>query len=165
MKDFGIRGYRISEASTEIKLIYTGFLVFAFIGYLTFLLIAVLRVGPGYAAIVTHYRGSEMEEAFPRAFGQILEEAHFHAFIEGVVLLILTHLFIATRVRPGIKIGVMVAAFGGTLADLACPWLVRYVAPGFAGLQMVSWALIGVSAAVLIGVPLREMWSVRLESE
>jgi len=159
MKAFTKRGYRLSDAAVDVKIAYTGFLAFALVGYATLLLIALLRVGPGYDAIVTHYRGSELEEAaFPRTFGQLLEDAHFHAFIEGVVLLVLAHLFAATSVSGRLKGWVILAAFGATFTDLACPWLIRYAAPQFAVLQQASWATIGASAALLIGVPIYDMW-------
>jgi len=158
MKDFKNRGFRIAESSTEVKLAYTGYLIFAFLGYATFLLISLLRVGPGYQDIVSHYRGSGTEDAFPRAFGQMLEEVHFHSFIEGVTLLVLTHLFIATSVKRSVKTGTILLAFSATVTDLACPWLIRYAAPGFALLQIVSWVVMGTTALVLIGTPFYEMW-------
>lgn len=160
MKAFTKRSYRLTDATVEVKLAYTGFLAFALVGYITLLLIAVARVGPGYDAIVTHYRGSELEEAaFPRTFGQLLEEAHFHAFIEGVVLLVLAHLFAATSVSARLKAWVIVAAFAATFVDLACPWLIRYVAPVFAAVQMGAWLVMIATAAALIGVPLYDMRS------
>jgi len=160
MRDFKNRGFRIAESSSEVKLAYTGYLIFAFLGYLTFILISLLRIGPGYHDIVTHYRGSGAEDAFPRAFGQMLEEVHFHTFIEGVTLLVLTHLFIATSLKRSIKLGTILLAFSFTLTDLASPWLVRYVAPGFALLQIVSWIVMCTTALVMIGIPLYEMWCV-----
>lgn len=159
MKDFGNKGFRIANSTTEVKLAYTGFLIFAFVGYFTIALLGLLRVGPDYEAIVSHYRGSELEEeAFPRAFGQMLEEAHFHAFIEGLILLVLAHLFVATSVSRGMKFSVILLAFGSTLTDLASPWLIKYIAPGFAYLQMGSWLIMLTSTLLLIGVPLYEMW-------
>jgi len=158
MNDFKNRGFRISNSPVEIKLVYTGFLLFAFTGYLTMTLMGLLRVGPGAADVLLHYRGSGGEEAFPRAAGQMLEEAHFHAFIEGIVLLVLAHLFIATNVGRRIKLTVIGAAYAGTLLDLASPWLVKYVAPGFAYLQIGCWGVMLLTAAALIGVPLYEMW-------
>ena len=137
---------------------YTGFLIFVFIGYLTLVLIGLLRVGPGYQDIVTHYLGSEAEEAFPRAFGQMLEEAHFHAFIEGLILLVLTHLFVATSVRRSVKVAMITLAFGATLMDLACPWLIRFISPGFALLQIASWVVMVMTVLILIGIPCYEMW-------
>lgn len=158
MKDFANRGFRIAESSTEVKLAYTGFLIFAFIGYFTLVLIGLLRVGPGYQDIVTHYLGSEAEEAFPRTLGQMLEEAHFHAFIEGLILLVLTHLFVATSVKRSVKVSIILLSFGATLTDLVCPWLIRFASPGFALLQIASWIAMGGTALVLIGIPFYEMW-------
>lgn len=158
MKDFSKRGFQIANSTLELKWVYTGFLVFAFIGYFTIALLGVLRVGPGYESIVEHYRGSEDGEVFPRAFGQMLEEAHFHAFIEGVVLLILAHLFAATSVGKSGQRAVIGLAFGSTLADLACPWLIKYLSPAFAALQMTAWIGMEISALILMGVPIYEMW-------
>jgi hypothetical protein len=158
MNDFKSKGFRIANSSTEVKLAYTGFLLFVFIGYLTIALIGLLRIGPGYGQIVTHYRGSEMEDAFPREVGQMLEEAHFHAFIEGLILLVLAHLFVATNASQRVKFTVIISAFAATLLDLASPWLVKYIAPGFALLQMTCWAVMIVTALFFIGVPLYEMW-------
>jgi hypothetical protein len=158
VKDFSNKGFRISNSSTEVKLAYTGFLVFVLVGYLTIVLIGVLRVGPGIQDIAIHYRGSEDGEMFPRAFGQMLEEAHFHAFIEGLILLVLTHLFVATSLERKTKMIVILLAYGSTFADLASPWLIKYVGPGFAYLQLSSWFVMTFSALVLIGVPFYEMW-------
>lgn len=158
MRDFSRRGYRIGHSTPEIKVIYTGFLVFAAVGYLTLIAIALTRVGPSYHQIVEHYRGSGNDDLLPRPVGQMLEEAHFHAFMQGVTLLVLTHLFVATAGSRRFKRVVVVLAFAGTLGDLASPWLIRFAAPGFAVLQMVSWMLMTGTAALLIGLPLYDMW-------
>ena len=158
MNDFKNRGFRIANSPLEVKLVYTGFLLFAFIGYLTMTLMGFLRVGSSAASVIMHYRGSDSEEAFPRAVGQMLEEAHFHAFIEGIVLLILAHLFVATSVNRSMKFAVIGLAYLGTLLDLASPWLVKYVAPGFAYMQIGCWSVMLLTALALIGVPFYEMW-------
>lgn len=159
MKDFGNKGFRIGNSATEVKLVYSGFLIFVFIGYLTISLIGVLRVGPTYEKVVSHYRGSELEEAaFPRPVGQMLEEAHFHAFIEGLILLTMSHLFVATSVSRRMKFTVILIAFGSTFIDLASPWLIKYLSSGFALLQMASWIGMLGAALVLITVPFYEMW-------
>jgi hypothetical protein len=158
VRDFSRRSYRIGHSTPEIKVIYTGFLIFAAVGYLTLVAIALTRVGPSYQQIVEHYRGSDNEDLLPRPVGQMLEEAHFHAFIQGVTLLVLTHLFVATGGSRRFKRAVVVVAFAATLADLASPWLVRFAAPAFAALQMTSWILMTGTAVLLIGVPIYDMW-------
>jgi hypothetical protein len=158
MKDFSRNGFQIRNSSPELKAIYTAFLAFAAVGYISLVAIAVTRVGPQYQQVVEHYRGSGDEDLLPRPVGQMLEELHFHAFIEGIVLLVLTHLFVATSIRRGLKWTVVLLAFGATFSDLASPWLIRFVAPEFAVLQMASWVVMTGTAALLIGVPLYDMW-------
>ncbi len=162
MKDYSRKGFQISKSTPEVKLVYTGFLLFAFIGYFTISMLGLTRVGPGPDSIVSHYRGSEMEEeAFARPIGQMLEEAHFHAFIEGLMLLVLAHMFVATLIRVRTKYIVILVAYGSTLTDLASPWLIKYVSGGFAYLQITAWVGMEVSALILIGVPIYEMWFMR----
>ena len=158
MKDFSRQGFQIRFSPPEVRAIYTGFLVFAVLGYVSLVAIAVTRVGPGYLQVVEHYRGAGDGDLLPRPAGQMLEELHFHAFIEGIMLLVLTHLFVATSVNRSFKRSVIVLAFGATLADLASPWLIRFVAPEFAALQMLSWPVMTGSAILLIGVPVYDMW-------
>jgi hypothetical protein len=88
----------------------------------------------------------------------MLEELHFHAFIEGIMLLVLTHLFVATSFSRSFKATVVLLAFAATFADLVSPWLVRFAAPGFAMLQMACWVAMTGTAAVLIWVPIYDMW-------
>ena len=158
MKDFKNKGFRIANSPTEVKLVYTGFLIFTFVGYLTIVLIGLLRVGPSYGDIATHYRGSETDEVFARSVGQMLEEAHFHAFIEGLMLLVLAHLFVATSASQRVKYTVIILAFVSTFLDLAAPWLIKFVSPVFALLQMTCWLIMVATALAFIGVPLYDMW-------
>jgi hypothetical protein len=158
VKDFSRNGFQIRNSPLEIKAIYTGFLVFAVVGYVSLVAIALTRVGPHYQQIVEHYRGAGNEDLLPRPVGQMLEELHFHAFIEGIMLLVLTHLFAATSVSPWFKRTVVLLAFAATFADLASPWLIRFVAPVFAWLQVASWVVMTGTAVVLIWVPLYDMW-------
>ncbi len=158
MKDFSRQGFQIRFSPPELKAIYTAFLVFAAVGYVSLVAIAFTRVGPQYQQVVEHYRGSGDEDLLPRPVGQMLEELHFHAFIEGIVLLVLTHLFVATSIGLPLKRTVIVLAFAATFSDLASPWLIRFVAPGFAMLQIASWVVMTGTAVVLIGVPLYDMW-------
>lgn len=158
MKDFSRQGFQIRFSPPELKAIYTAFLVFVAVGFVSLVAIAFTRVGPQYQQVVEHYRGAGDDDLLPRPVGQMLEELHFHAFIEGIVLLVLTHLFVATSIGRAVKWTVVLLAFGATFSDLASPWLIRFVAPQFAALQIASWVVMTGTAAVLIGVPLYDMW-------
>lgn len=159
MKDFTRKNNWLSDASREIRLIYTLFLIFALIGHLTFLAISIDRIGSSYEEIVGHYRGAEGEEmAFPKEFSELLEVTHFHAYIEGIVLLVLAHLFVAAPVSPGTKFWVIGLSFGSTLLDLISPWAIRYLSALAAYGQILAWTGMGGSYLPLTFVPLYFLW-------
>jgi hypothetical protein len=178
MKNFVRRGSWIDQISPDIRWIYILFLVFVFVGHITFVLMSVYRVGVGYDQIVRHYRGSipckgdeeykidplydrpcESGEgegegmAFPKEPIELLEVTHFHAYIEGILLLVLAHLFVAVPLSTGFKRWVMGMAFGSTLMELASPWLIRFVAPQFAFGQMAAWIIMAISYIPLTLAP------------
>ena len=54
----------------------------------------------------------------------------------------------------------MVAApiYFSSQVDIAGPWLIRYLSPAFALLQIVSWLTMWLGYGALILLPLYEMW-------
>lgn len=150
----------------EIRLIYTLFIAFALAGHLSFILISVTRIGPTYGKIVEHYRGGESTEtseekemSFPKEFPELLEVTHFHAYIEGIVLLVLAHLFAGVPLPRGIKLGIIGLSFGSTFLDLISPWLIRYLSPQAAYTQMAAWIGMGVSYLPLTLLPIYFLWN------
>ncbi len=162
MRDFAAPAFRLSRASQEIRLVYTAFLLLVALGLVTMGGMEAIRVGVRPSAIAAHYRGGEVgdEMAFAKPAGELMEVAHFHAFIMAVVFLILAHLFLATSFSARAKGTWLGLAFGSTVADLAGPWLVRYAAGGVAGLLVSAWAGLWASYGVLIAGALWEMWAV-----
>jgi hypothetical protein len=158
VKNFIRKSAWLEQAPLEIRWIYGLFLIFALVGHASFILIAMERVGSSVTDILQHYRGAEEEMAFPKEFVELLEVTHFHAYIEGVVLLVLTHLFIAVPLSRAVKMTVILTAFGSTFLDLAAPWAIRYLpAPAaFAAAlgQMIAWVGMGISNLFLTLVPL-----------
>lgn len=160
MKNFTYPVYKLSAASREIKLIYTGFLIFVAVGMLTIGLYQFKRIGTTYDLVVAYYRGGELgqEMAYPKTFTQLLETTHFHAFIMGISFLTLAHLFLATSLGPRMKWSFLGLAFFSSQADIAGPWLIRYWSPAFALLQLASWLGMWIGYGALILFPLIEMW-------
>ncbi|MEK7702576.1 MAG: hypothetical protein AAB317_01260 [Nitrospirota bacterium] len=158
MQDFTQKGNWLKQTSLEIRVIYTLFIVFALIGHLSFILISVYRIGVNPAEIANHYRGGADELSFPKEFIELLEVTHFHAYIEGIVLLVLTHLFSAVPLKRKTKLIAIVTAFSATFLDLSSPWLIRYVSEGFASLQILSWMGMAVSYFPLTLLPLYYLW-------
>jgi hypothetical protein len=154
MREFGRAAFSIGDAPRPLRLIYGAFLVLIGPGFLTQMGVQIGRIGVTPHAIAVYYRGSEAGDvmAFPKTFGQLLEVTHAHAFVMGIVFLILAHLFIATSASNRFKAIVLAGTFVGTLGDLAAPWLVRYGAAGWAWLALAAWGLQATGNVLLIVV-------------
>lgn len=165
MKNFTRQESWLSKSSFEIRLIYTLFIAFALAGHLSFVLISLSRIGPTYDKIVQHYRGGEGAEgsekgemSFPKEFPELLEVTHFHAYIEGIVLLVLAHLFAGVPLVQRWKVGIIGLSFGSTFLDLASPWLIRYLSPQAAYAQIAAWIGMGISYFPLTLLPVYFLW-------
>lgn len=160
MRAFGAPGYLLGNARLEVRLVYSGFLVLAFVGMLTTAAFQLRHVGPTPADIVAHYRGGERagEMTFPKTVRELVEITHFHAFVMGLVYLVMAHLLLATRAPLWIKQTAIVVGFAGLFGDIACMWLVRFVSPLFAHLQLASWVGEWLGFAAYVYYPLQDMW-------
>ena len=160
MRAFAANGYLLREARLEIRLVYTGFLLLVLVGMVTTAAFQLRHIGPTPGRVAAYYRGGTVgaEMTFPKTFRQLIEATHFHAFIMGVVYLVLAHLFVATPVRPAVKQGLIVLAFAGLSGDLLSPWLICYLSGAFAYVQIAAWAAEWIGLGAFIFVPLGEMW-------
>ncbi len=160
MKAFANRGYLLRNARLEVRLVYTAFLVFVSIGMVTLAAFEFGHVGPRPSQVASYYRGGERngEMTFAKTSRQLVETTHFHAFIMGIVYLVLAHLFIATRLPLGVQRLFILLAFAGLAGDLVAPWLITYVSGGFAYLEVGSWLAEWIGFGAFVAVPLFEMW-------
>ena len=160
MRAFGSSGYLLSDARLEIRLVYTGFLILAAIGMATMALLQWRHIGPSPSNIAVYFRGGEREGAmtFPKTLRELVELTHFHAFIMGVVYLVLAHLMLATSASDLVKRAAIVLAFVGLAGDLVGVWLIRYVSGAFAWTQVLFWIAEWVGFSVFFYYPVREMW-------
>lgn len=160
MRAFAANGYQLRDARLEVRLVYTGFLILVLIGMATMVVFELYHIGPTPSRAAAYYRGGESagEMTFPKTARQLVEVTHFHTFIMGVVYLVLAHLFLATPLRPQLKRVLIVLAFAGLAGDLVAPWLIRYVAGGFAYVQLASWVAEWIGFGAFIFVPMGEMW-------
>jgi hypothetical protein len=160
MKSFAANGYLLRHAKLEVRLVYTGFLLLALVGMITMGAFQLYHVGPTPSRVAAYYRGGESagQMTFAKTFRELVEVTHFHAFIMGVVYLVLAHLFLATGVSTAVKRYLIIAAFAGLAADMASPWLIRYLAGDFAYLQIGAWGAEWIGFGALVCMPLMEMW-------
>lgn len=113
------------------------------------------RIGFSYERIVAYYLGGEIngQISFAKNFNVLLEEAHFHAFIMGITFIILSHFFIATSVRRGMKYLMNLLTFFSSTLDMGCVWLICYVSH----LLMGAWIGLWLGYIPMIFTPLYEM--------
>ncbi|MFQ5852789.1 MAG: hypothetical protein ACE5JU_19695 [Candidatus Binatia bacterium] len=160
MKEFGYFSFRLASSSPESRLVYSLFLVFAAGGLLTNGILQFQRIGFGYDRIVAYYLGGEIngQVFFPKNFAVLLETAHFHTFVVGITFLILSHLFIATSVRRGVKYLTILLTFFSSILDIGSVWLIRYLSPIFAYSLMAAWIGMWLGYVTMIFTALYEMW-------
>ena len=108
---------------------------------------------------MAYYLGGEIngQISFAKNFNVLLEEAHFHTFIMGITFLILSHFFIATSVRRGMKYLMNLLTFFSSTLDMGCVWLIRYVSLLFVYLLMEAWIGLWLGYIPMIFTPLYEM--------
>ncbi len=164
---FAFRGFRLWKAPRHTRVLLTIFDIMIVMATVIGIVMYRIRTGLTPAGTRAWYLGNEHtarpgdEMLFARSFQELLDVTHPHAFEESFLFFILCHLFALTRVSDGWKIAVYVASFGSVVADLATPYLIRYVSPAFAPLQIVNGILIAAVLLTLMAVPLYEMWIYR----
>lgn len=109
------------------------------------------------ASVVDHYLGNEAEFRDARSSRGMLEQAHFHLFAMGMLMMVLTHLALFVPVRTEWKIGLIVVPFFSAFLSEGAGWLVRWGGAGFAWTKIVGILLLQGSLAMLVGIAL---WSV-----
>jgi hypothetical protein len=91
-------------------------------------------------------------------YSALLDITHPHIFEMPIIILVLCHFVMRTRLAAWAKVLTYALSFGGVAGMLAAPWLVRYVSVRFAPLMMAAAVALAISAIPLIFVPLWYMW-------
>jgi hypothetical protein len=160
MKNFASPSFRLRDASFEIRLVYSLFLLFILGGLATTWFFQFQRIGVSYERVVAYYLGGEIggQIFFAKNLNALLEETHFHVFSMSVVFLILAHLFMATSLPKGVKLFFILTTFFSNIFDMSGSWLTRLLSPTFAYLLILSWIGLWLGYSGMILVPLYEMW-------
>lgn len=91
-------------------------------------------------------------------FSQLLDVTHAHVFELPLVLFVLAHFLMRTRVAEWFKLTNYLCSFLGTIMFLAAPWTVRYISIHAAILLYIGAIAVGVTAISMIVVPIWDMW-------
>lgn len=102
-------------------------------------------------SVVTYYSGSEADFQPARSYQSMLEVTHGHLAMMALVVLMLTHLLIFAPFSRRAKVMFIVVSFGSALLDEASGWLVRFVAPQFGLLKVLSFLTLQASLIFLLG--------------
>ena len=175
MREFASPASRAGALPRPVKVLYTAFCAFTVAGLLSCIGLydGVVRFGARatpaelYEHLVTYYQpgagpaSAAVGEASPAPIPtrRLLEVTHSHLFSMPLYLLVLGHLFLLTGVGARAKKGWISASVAGTAAHLVAPWCVHFWGAALAWVYPISGAALLASFAVLMGVPLYEMWS------
>ncbi|HEX6536701.1 MAG TPA: hypothetical protein VF041_19090 [Gemmatimonadaceae bacterium] len=161
---FAFRNFKLWRAPLHTRVLLTLFDAMIVVATAIGILMYRVRTGLTPAGTRAWYLGNEAtagpgeEMHFARSFTELLDVTHPHAFEQSFLFFVLCHIFALTNASDRLKIAVYIASFGSVAVDLATPYLIRYVSPAFAPLQVVNGAVMGTALLVLIGVPIYEMW-------
>ncbi|KAF0232619.1 MAG: hypothetical protein FD167_4724, partial [bacterium] len=91
-------------------------------------------------------------------FSTLLDITHPHVFEIPLVLFVLAHFLMRTRAPEWLKLTTYLGSFGGCVAFLAAPWLVRYISTSLSNLLYIGATTMGLTVIIMIVVPLVDMW-------
>ena len=91
-------------------------------------------------------------------FSALVDITHPHIFQIPILLFVLAHFLMRTRVAEWLKLTNYLMSFGGMLAFIAAPWLVRYWSTELTPLLYVGATAMGVSVLLMTSIPIWDMW-------
>jgi hypothetical protein len=160
MREFASPSSRAGVLARPAKALYTAFCAFTVAGLLSCagLYDGIVRFGARttpaelYTHLVAYYDPAHTTAR------RLLEVTHFHLFSMPVYLLVLGHLFLLTGLSARAKTGWIGASVAATAVHLLAPWCVYFGGRALAWLYPISGAALLATFAVLMLVPLYEMW-------
>src|SRR5215470_3901549 len=164
MREFASPSARAATLPRAVKVLYTAFCGFTCLGLMSCIGLydGIVKFGARTtpAELYEHLVGYYQAGIAPR---KLLEVSHFHLFSVPLYLLVVGHLFLLCGLSARIKAAFVTSAAILTLIHLAAPWVVLLGGRALAWIYPISGAGMLVGFAVLMGVPVFEMWSARPE--
>jgi hypothetical protein len=161
MRDFEKVGNRAAALALPARILYTVFAVLVMAGCLSCVSLYDRMVHfeahatplELYQRLVDHHRTIDRQK--------LVETSHAHLFIMPVLLLVAGHLFLLCSASPRLKLVAIIVAATATTLHLVAPWLIVWTDGAMAATLVypISGGLLLISTAVLLGVPVWQMWS------
>jgi hypothetical protein len=185
MKDFVRPAGRLRALPFHARLTYSVFLVFTLVALAFTAWLGADMLGANLQGVDEYYAGAAEggtvapaaasggpqidlpsealapRRADPIPLRKLLEVTHFHLFSLPVYLMILSHLFMLSGLRPRTKsIWIALGSLGVAL-HIAAPWIARNGGAFARAFYALSGALLAASFLLMAAVPLWEMWRAR----
>lgn len=184
---FTYAGYSLRRAPRPVRVLLTSFIALAAVGFVVGMINYQVRTGLSRRGSAAWYREGIAASAAPASGApgraaslgadepppdeavepegktalELLDATHPHLFNQAFLFFVLGHVLALCALPAALKNTVYCAGAAGVLIDAASPWLIRYVSPGWAWLQLSGHALSGFALLALVVLPLREMWTRR----
>ncbi|NQV18972.1 MAG: hypothetical protein HQ534_10555 [Armatimonadetes bacterium] len=159
-----MKQFRISGASTNIKLLITFFLLCMALAYVVALINVYDKTQFTYNGTAVHYVGDEDEMIFPKEFPEMVEISHPHLLGMSMMFLLLCSIFVFSSASALLKRIIVIFSFGSIILDLGSAWLIRYVASQFAILMILAGVIMAICFLVMFLIPLKDMWLIKKET-
>jgi hypothetical protein len=134
-------------------------LLFLFSGVVFSVIHGIETVGLSAQTVSDYYRGNEEALIYAKDRAELMESTHVHIFMVPLVFYVLCHIFAQTTMAAKWKITVIACTFINIAGFIAAPYIIRYVAPGYAFMMSLHHFLFIVTASILAGAPVREISS------
>ena len=167
MRDFGRAPGRLGALDPAAKAVYTLWMSFALIHFLSSFAMywdRTIRDVPADAHrshlgnVAAYYAGDEEHLQFAKPFGRLMEITHQHLFAMPLTLLVSSHLYQLTRRSRREKTAVTLTAVVTMAVHVAAPWIVREGGEGWAWVMPMSGIPFAASFVWMTVIPMREMW-------
>lgn len=164
---FAYQQFKLWKAPLATRVLLTLFNFMMLVATVIGILMYRVRTHLTVAGAQNWYLGNEGSAApgdemlFARTLKEMLDVTHPHAFSQPFLFFVLCHIFALTRASDRVKITVYLVSFASIAVDLAVPYLIRFVSPGFAPLQIINYMVMSAALLVLVAVPAYEMWIYR----
>ena len=161
---FAYQRFRLWRAPLPTRVLLTLFNATIVIATVIGIVMYRVRTGLTPTGAERYYLGNEAsarpgdEMQFARSFKELLDVTHAHAFSQPFLFFVLCHIFALTGASDRWKITVYVASFASIVVDLAVPYLIRFVSPAWAPLQVANSIVMTLTLLVLLWTPTYEMW-------
>src|SRR6266508_1143556 len=168
--------YPLHRSERHTKVLITMFLLTTLVAFTVAELNVYDKVGRVRNGVAARYGPEEPERLQPdhggeplpleteslvariNTFSALLDITHPHVFEMPLVVLVLAHFLMRTRLSGWFKMLNYVVSFGGMTLFLASPWLVRYLTLQAAPMLYVGAISLGASVLAMIVATAWDMW-------